>query len=393
MLDMKILIIGAGATGSIIAKTLADRPEIEQILIGDIDPYKIRVFLAPHPKISSRVLNAEKVDEVAAVLDGFNLLINASLPKFNENLMTAALIANANYQDLASEWENGKIEQLKFHEKFKEKNLTALFNASASPGVTNLIAGELASQLKRIEYIKIRLLEDVSSDVPFTAWSKTISFDEFYTKPWAWIGNKFVNRKNFSEEEIYDFPAPYINQKCYLLAQEDVGTIPLYIKTKYADLKAGGGEIEFARTLFNLGFFRKRLVKVGNALVSPYDFVLKIWPDVPSPKEMKTLIDSKKLHDAHFWAVVEARGFDENNKKITKKATIIFPSQIEVNKLYPGANYISYAAGLTAAIFALYIPKIKEKGAFPPEALEKDIRTPLIEELEKNNIRIEIQVI
>jgi len=385
---MKIFVAGAGATGSIIAKLLAERPEVEQVLVGDIDAKKARKFLISHPKIAFKTLNAQNTEEIAKATAGFTVIINASLPYFNLNLMQAALESGTHYQDLASDWADAKIEQLQYHDKFKEKSLVGLINASASPGITNLIAGELASQLKRIEYIKIRLLEDVSSEVPFTAWSKKIAFDEFSYKPLVWQFDQFVSQNNFSEEEFYNFPEPFVNRKCYLLAQEDIGTIPLYIKTKYADLKAGGSEIELARTLFKLGFFKKRPIKVGDAKVSPYDFALQIWPDVLSPAEMKTLVESGKLHEAYFWASVEVKGISQG-KKITKKKVILFPKQSEINQLYPGANYVSYTAGLTAAIFALHIPKIKERGVFPPEALSSEIRSSIIQELEKNKIKIE----
>ena len=386
---MKILIIGAGAAGSIIAKLLADKTEVEQVIVGDIDQSKARKFLTPSSKITFKILDAKDPAAVVSAAKSFNLLINASLPEFNEILMKAALEARVNYQDLASGWEDGEIEQLKYAKDFQERNLKAVINASASPGVTNLVAKELASKLKRIEYVKVRLLEDVNSDVPFTAWSKAIFFDEIWHKPLAWEFDRFVAKNNFSEEEIYDFPEPFLNKKCYLLAQEDIGTIPLYIKTKYADLKAGGSEMEFARTLFKLGLFKKRQVKIGDAMVAPYDVLLKVWPDVPAPKDLKNLVEYKQLRNAHFWAAVEERGF-RDKKKVTKKAIILFPDQVAINQVCPGANYVSYAAGLSAAIFALAIPNIKEYGVFPPEALSDEIRAQLIDELKNNNIKIEI---
>jgi len=386
---MKVLIIGAGAAGSIIAKLLSDRVEVEQVIIGDIDQAKARKFLIPSPKITFKVLDAKDPQSIVSVAKGFDLLINASLPGFNDSLMKVALEAGVNYQDLASEWEGGKIEQLKYKKDFHEKNLKALINASASPGVTNLVAKELSSQLKRIEYIKIRLLEDVNSDVPFTAWSKAIFFDEVWHKPLVWEFDKFIPQNNFSEEEVYDFPEPFSNRKCYLLAQEDIGTIPFYIKTKYVDLKAGGSEMEFARTLFKLGLFKKRQVKIGDAMVAPYEVLLKVWPDVPAPRDLQNLVAYKQLHNAHFWAAVEEKGL-RDKKKIIKKAIILFPDQLAINQLYPGANYVSYAAGLSAVIFAMSISKIKEGGVFPPEALSDEIRSQLLEEFKKNNIKIEI---
>lgn len=334
---MRVVIIGAGATGSIIAKFLCDSAQVEQVLVGDIDPAKAKKFLIPSSKLTFKEVSAKQIDQVAALAAGYDLLINAALPDFNEHLMQAALKAGTNYQDLASDYDDGEIEQLKYHEQFKEKGLLGLINASASPGVTNLVARDIACQLKKIEEIKIRLLEDVSSDIPFTAWSKAITFDEFYWKPFIWEEDKFVERDNFAEEEVYNFQEPFLNQKCYLLAQEDIGTMPKYIKAKRIDLKAGGSEIELARTLFKLGLFKKHPVKVGDTSIAPYDYLLKIWPDVLSPEEMKKLSESGKLNNAHFWAAVEESGY-EDGKKIVKKALIMFPDQKTVNKLYPGAT-------------------------------------------------------
>lgn len=379
--------MGAGATGSIIAKFLCDSDQIEQVLAGDIDAVKAKKFLIPHPKLSFKEANAKHIDEVAALASGFDLLINASLPDFNEHLMQAALKAGTNYQDLASDYDDGQIEQLKYHEQFKEKGLLGLINASASPGVTNLVARDIACQLKKIDEIKIRLLEDVSSEIPFTAWSKAITFDEFYWKPLVWEEDKFVEKDNFADEEVYNFQEPFLNQKCYLLAQEDIGSMPKYIKAKRIDLKAGGSEIELARTLFKLGLFKKHPVKVGDTSIAPYDYLLKIWPDVLSPDEMKKLVDSGKLDNAHFWAAVEESGY-ENGKKITKKALIMFPDQKTVNKLYPGATYVSYAAGLSASVFALAIPGIKSKGVFPPEGLKQDECLMVTDNLKKGGVEI-----
>src|SRR3989344_4270664 len=177
---MKVLIIGAGATGSIVAKLLSGKAEIGQVTICDIDVKKARKFITPDPKITFKIMDATDRKAVLEAAKGINLLINASLPYFNKDLMKIALEAGANYQDFASDWGDGGVEQLKYQKEFKEKNLIALVNASASPGVTNLVARELSSGLKRIEYVKVRLLEDVSSEVPFTAWSKAILFDEIW---------------------------------------------------------------------------------------------------------------------------------------------------------------------------------------------------------------------
>jgi len=388
---MKVLIIGGGATGSVIAHFLSEAKEVDAILVGDINTRKAKRFLAERssPKIILQQVDATQKDKIAFLAKGFDLLINASLSQFNKILLDAALEAGINYQDLASKWDNAKVEQLDFHEKFKAKNLVGLINSSASPGMTNLVAKLLSLKFDRVDSIKVRLLENVSSDIPFTAWSKEIAFDEVTQTPYVWDKNHFVAKDNFGEEELFSFPEPFTNRKCYLVSQEEVGTLPLYIKTKYVDLKIGGTEIEFVYTLFKLGLLRKQLERIGNALISPYELVTKVWPDVPSPQEMKKLSASPKFRDAHFWAGVIVAGISDKKKKVLR-ADILFPSQAEANKLLPGSNYISYAAGASAAIFALETAKLKEKGVYSPEALDKEAAEAIAERLKKFGVKLEI---
>lgn len=388
---MNILILGSGATGSIIARTLADFDIVEKVYIGDINNVNAKKFLISHPKIVFKIIDATKKKDVRNLLKDCTLLINAASPNFNRHLMEIALEAEVNYQDLASFWDKAVVEQFEYDEAFKEKGLVALINASATPGLSNLIVGELSSKLTEIEYIKIRILENTNTHVPFTAWSKEIAFDEVMCPPYILKDKKFIKRDNFGEEEIFNFPEPFNNQKCYLIAQEDIGTIPRFIKTKYADIKIGGSEIEFMKTLFQLGLMDTKPIKVGDAAVSPYEFMVKAWPNVPSLSEMKKLVADKKVLDAHLWVSVEVSGKESagQNKKILR-ANILFPSQVEINKIYKGANYVSYSAGLCAAIFAASIPTLDRKGVYSAEAMEAKNRESLIETFKKAGVRIEI---
>ncbi len=386
---MRIYIIGAGATGSVAAHFLSQIKEVEAIVCGDINLKKARQFLPIHGKINLQTLDASQKNKIVNAIKGFDLVINASAPSLNLTIMEACLEAGINYQDLASDWRvETKVEQLEYHEKFKEKGLIGLINASASPGVTNLMAKILSAKFDRVDSIKIRLLETVSSDVPFTAWSKEAAFDEATYLPYIWERGHFVRKENFAEEELFNFPEPFTNRRSFIVAQEEVVTIPLYIKAKRVDLKAAGSEIEFLYTLFKLGLLQRRLVRIGNALISPYEFMIKAWPDVVPPAEVKKIAASNKLRDAHFWTAVIASGSLEKKKK-EWRADILFPNQSEINKLLPGTNYISYAAGLSASIFAMTISSLQQKGVYPPEAIDTDTANDLMEKLKKAGIKIE----
>lgn len=400
---MKVLVLGAGATGSVLAHFLCANEAIKEVVCGDINPKKARKFLRSSTKLTFKTIDASKKESILSHLQGCALVINATMPEFNKPIMDAALEAGANYQDLASYYRSQAFGQLnyleEYHQKFSQKGIIGILDASASPGVTNLMAAELASKFSRVDYIRIKLLEDVNSDTPFTAWSKEIAFDEFSTKPMVWSYGKFVEKNFFGEEESFDFPEPFSNQKCYLVAQEEVGSLSKNIKTKYADIKICGSEIQIAKSLFKLGLMKRRPIAVigmasaisppAQFLISPYNFLIKAWPPILDPGQMIKLSQSGKLHNAHFWASVIVGGIIGGKKK-AYKSYILFPSQSEINKLYPGANYISYAAGLTAAVFATFMPSINKKGILHPESLDKDTRKSILDKLESFGVKIEV---
>src|SRR2546427_4744609 len=100
---MRILIIGAGAVSSVLSKILSKDRKTSEIVCASIDIKKARDFIDTNDKKTSiEKLDASKKTEILKIAKDFDLIINASLPQFNENIMEAALKTGSNYQDLAS---------------------------------------------------------------------------------------------------------------------------------------------------------------------------------------------------------------------------------------------------------------------------------------------------
>lgn len=385
---MKVLILGYGAVGSVLCKLLSEEKSIESIVCGDVKKNK---------KINNKKIRFKRIDasDKTQLLKCFkninpDLIINASLPSFNVNIMECCLHAKINYMDMASYWDFNfhprgrspyKVEQLDYDGKFKQNNLIGLINAGASPGLTNLLARECADFLDTIDCIKIRLIEDTGSEELVFAWSKEWLLDEINWNPIVYRNKKFKIVENFSEEEEYDYPPPLGKRKACLISQEEVGTIPLFVKTKNLDIKSCDSQIETVKLLVDLGLVSERKVRMGEMEISPLEFLSKALPDTPR------IHKNKKLENAVFGLVVEAVGKRKNEKR-TIRCSAVFPTQKEINKLNLGANFISYPTALMAKMFILSFPKIKRKGVFPPECLDKEIRQSILEQLKKNHIPV-----
>ena len=388
---MKILLIGAGAVGSVISRYLSKDDEITEIICASNDINRAKEFINDDNKIKLVKLDASNIDEIIDKARGVNLIINASLPRFNENILEAALRVRAHYQDLASELADLKTaEQLKFAERFKEAGLTALINTGVAPGITNLLAKEAANKLSEVEEIHFRCIEEQRASEFVFAWSAETTLDDLTAPPLVYRNGEFILTKPFEDSEEYEFPEPFGKRHAFSIYGDEVATIPLFVKTKLVDFKSSGSDIEFSRALSRLGLFSKKPMEFNGGKIIPLEFFKKIAPKVPSPQKMKQMIDEGIIENAIFALSVEVIGKEQRqDMKIKMSATL--PDLKEITKIFPGATYISYPTGTAAYSFSKVIPKMKIAGVFPPEALNDEMRKEVLLNLERNGIVINQQ--
>ena len=384
---MKLLIIGAGAVGSVVAKKLAEFKDISKIIVGTNDIDRGKEFLG---KKSSKIilvkLDASNTENIILNAKGVNLIINLSLPDFNIPIMKAALKVGANYQDTCSRLKNYKVaEQLKLHEQFKKAGLVALINTGVAPGITNLLARDAADKMDSVESIKFRLLEDMDSDKLLFSWSPIVALDELTSPTLQYKNGKFIFVKSFSGIEEYNFRRNMGIKKVMNVYGDEVSTIPLYIKTKNVEFKCGGKEIDIFKFLFELGIMNKHKVSVNSIKISPLALFLSLCTDVPTPKEMNTLYKEGFIKNAVFASSIEVIGYQRDAKILIKK-TAIYPDLKTIFKKMKGSSYIAYPTGIAVASFARIIPQLTKKGVYPPEVLDSSMRKHILIELNKEGV-------
>jgi saccharopine dehydrogenase (NAD+, L-lysine-forming) len=376
---MRIFVLGTGSTGSYLAHLLARQGH--QVTCGDRDLDRARRFLGKKTAIPAVQVNARNLWGIVRAARGSQLLVNASAAVFNEIVLRAALRIRAHYLDLSAHLTRNpfKAEQLRFDERFREKNRCAVITAGAAPGLTNLLAARAASLMDSVDAVHIRLYESTESDDPVSQWSAEVSFDEAVSLPRIVREGRFRFGKRFGEREKFRFPPPIGEANVVLAAQDEVGTIPHFLKLKEMDVKIGGNEIDRLRRWYRQG----KLSRSRGLIASRF-------PNTPTPRQVARLIRRGKLQNARFAAAVVVRGVKQE-RPIEVRCDAIFPSLFQIRQRGLALSPISYATAQMAALFIKHFPR-DSAGVFPPGAIPLENRQAILRDLRSRGIRVTMKV-
>jgi hypothetical protein len=376
---MRIFVLGAGATGSLLAELL--QRQGHTVWCGDRDTGRARRFLGSRSTIAVTEVNARNLRGIVRAARGCQLVVNASASVFNQIVMRAALRLRAHYIDLSSHLTRNpfKAEQLSYAKRFEDKKRAALINAGAAPGLTNLLVKRSAEMMDEVHSVQIRLYESTESDDPISQWSPEVSFDEAISHPRVYRDGKFVMGKRFAELEKFRFPDPIGNANVVLAAQDEVATLPYTISMRNMDVKIGGNEFDRLRRWYKQG-----------KLTKSRGIVRQRFPQTSSPRMIANLIRQGVLQNARFSTAVLVRGVKRGPKEdqhLLIRTDAVFPTLYQIRQQGRYTTPVAYATAHLAALFIKYFPR-ESTGVFAPETLPVEIRRAVIVGIRNHSVRI-----
>src|SRR5437667_6278197 len=376
---MRIFVLGAGATGSLLAQLLERQGHT--VWCGDRDPGRARRFLGKRSTIAVTEVNARNLRGIVKTAKGCQLVVNASASVFNEIVLRAALRLRAHYVDLSSHLTRHpfRAEQFRYVKKFEEKNRTALINTGAAPGLTNLLVKRAADLLDEVAAVHIRLYESTESDDPISQWSPEVSFDEAVSHPQIYRSGKFQLGKRFSEIEKFRFADPIGSARVVLAAQDEVATLPRFIPMMDLDVKIGGTEIDRLRRWHKQG---RRSRSRGMARHH--------FPETSSPRMIAKLIRQGILQNARFAAATLVKGMKRGKKEdqqLLMRSDCTFPTLYQIRQQGRYTTPVAFATAHIAALFIKYLPR-DLAGVFAPEMLPAETRRAIVAGIRNHNIRV-----
>jgi saccharopine dehydrogenase (NAD+, L-lysine forming) len=376
---MRIFVLGAGATGSLLAQLLERQGHT--VWCGDRDPARARRFLGNRSTVPVTAVNARNLRGIIRAARGSQLIINASASVFNLIVMRAALHLRAHYLDLSSHLTRNpfKAEQFTLAKRFADKNRVAVINAGAAPGLTNLLVKRAAESMDEVDSVHIRLYESSESRDPISQWSPEVSFDEAISHPRVYREGKFRKMKRFAEPEKFRFPAPIGAATVVLAAQDEVAMLPHNIPMRNMDVKIGGNEFDRLRRWYKQG-----------KLTKSRGLVRERFPQTASPRAIAKLIRRGVLLNARFDAVSLVNGIKREAKeahRILVRSVCLFPTLYQIRRQGLFTTPVAYGTAYVAAQFVKFFPR-ETPGVFAPEMLPPETRRAIIAGARASGIQI-----
>ncbi|HXZ13568.1 MAG TPA: saccharopine dehydrogenase NADP-binding domain-containing protein [Candidatus Sulfotelmatobacter sp.] len=376
---MRIFVLGAGGTGSLLAQLLERQGHV--VWCGDRDVERARRFLGKKSKLEVKEANARNLWSIVRAGRGANLIINASPAVYNEVILRAALRLRAHYLDLNAHLRRNPFrpEQFRFHKRFAAKNRVALICTGAAPGLTNLLAKRGAELLDTVDSIHVRLYESTESKDPISTWSADVAFESAVSRPRIFRHGKFLLAKRFAEREKFRFPPPLGETPVYLAAQDEVCMLPYDTQVRDMDAKIGGNDFERLRRWYRQGRLNRS-----------QGLVRKRFPRTPTPRHVAALIRRGILENARFAAAVVVRG-SKDGQPLVVRWDASFPTLYQIRQRGMMATPISYATAHLAALFVKHFPR-ESAGVVGPEMLSPEARRAILTEAKARDIRITLKI-
>jgi saccharopine dehydrogenase (NAD+, L-lysine-forming) len=143
-----VAVLGAGGTiAPAIVRDLADSEEVETMRLLDLDLARAEEVAERQGGGKAEARRADATGDLAAQLDGIDVLVNSAAYRINLAAMQACLDAGCHYMDLGGLY-HVTAEQLELSEEFEEAGLLALLGIGSAPGKTNLLAVRARRELE-----------------------------------------------------------------------------------------------------------------------------------------------------------------------------------------------------------------------------------------------------
>jgi saccharopine dehydrogenase (NAD+, L-lysine-forming) len=379
----RILIIGAGGVGNVVAKKCAQHPDVfTEIFLASRTRSKCDTIAAEiknlyNVEVKTAQVNADSVPELVALLNEIKprLVINVALPYQDLTIMDACLECGVHYLDTANyePLDTAHFEyswQWAYQDRFKEKGLMAVLGCGFDPGVTNIFCAYAQKHhYDSIETIDILDCNAGDHGHPFaTNFNPEINIREVTQVVRHWRDGKWIETPAILDDRCVHFTFDYPEagpRESYLLYHEEMESLVKHIKGLKQIrfwMTFGQAYLTHLKVLENVGMTRIDEVEYEGHKIIPLRFLKALLPD---PGSLGTNYTGKAV----IGCVFKGKKDDKEARKYIYNVCDHAEAYKEVQ-----AQAVSYTTGVPAMIGAMMMLKgvWKGEGVFNVEQLDPD---------------------
>ncbi|HNW68573.1 MAG TPA: saccharopine dehydrogenase family protein [Bacteroidales bacterium] len=292
----KVLIIGAGGVGAVVAHKCASVTEVfSEIVIASRTLTKCNKVASAIGKdnITTAQVDADNVAETIELINQHkpDLLINVALPYQDLPLMEACLATKTNYMDTANyePKDEAKFEykwQWAYHDRFKEAGIMALLGCGFDPGVTSIYTAYAAKHhFDEIHYLDIVDCNAGDHGKAFaTNFNPEINIREITQKGKYWENGDWKEIDAMSIHKAINYPN-IGDKESYLLYHEELESlVKNYPTIKRARFWMTFGQkyINVLNVLQEVGLTSIKPINYEGKEIVPLQFLKAVLPEPSS---------------------------------------------------------------------------------------------------------------
>ncbi|MCX6221832.1 MAG: saccharopine dehydrogenase family protein [Bacteroidia bacterium] len=378
----KVLIIGAGGVGTVVAYKMAELPEVfSEILLASRTKEKCDAIAARigSSNLKTARVNADNVPELVQLIQAFqpDLVVNVALPYQDLTIMDACLETGVSYLDTANyePLDEAKFEykwQWAYRERFKKAGLTAILGCGFDPGVSGIYTAYAAKHhFDEIRYLDIVDCNAGNHGKAFaTNFNPEINIREVTQKGKYWENGEWIMTEPHEIHQPLTYPR--IGEKeSYLIFHEELESLVINFPTIRRArfwMTFGQEYLTHLRVIQNIGMAGIQPINYEGKEIVPIQFLKAV---LPKPEELGVNYTGETSIGCRIKGIKDGK----------EKTYYVYNNcSHEAAYAETGTQAISYTTGVPVMIGAMMFleGKWKKPGVYNVEEFDPD---PFMKEL------------
>ena len=387
----KIVIIGAGGVGTVVAHKVAQNADIfTDIVLASRTKSKCDAIAEDVKKrygvtVKTAQVDADNVPELVKLFNAEKpeLVINVALPYQDLTIMDACLESGVNYLDTANYEPKDEAHfeyswQWAYQDKFKKAGLTAILGCGFDPGVTSVFTAYAAKHyFKEMHCLDIVDCNAGDHGKAFaTNFNPEINIREVSQRGKYWENGKWVETEPHEIHKTLNYPEIGAKESYVIYHEELESLVKNFPTLKRARFWMTFGQeyLTHLRVIQNIGMARIDEVEYNGVKIVPIQFLKAVLPNPGDLGENYT-----------GWTSIGCRISGIGNDGNERSYYIYNNCSHEEAYKETGTQAVSYTTGVPATVGAMMFMRGEWSGAgvFNVEEFNPD---PFLAELAKQGL-------